>query len=57
MDGFEGAELGITDFVHDEIERHLLIIAGDREDLPEHGLEAEVFALRGRDVFLEKFLV
>ena len=57
MNGFEGAELGVADFVHDEIEGHLLIIASDREDLPEHGLEAEVFALRGQDVFLEKFLV
>ena len=57
VDGFEGGELGVADFVHHEIEGHLLIVAGDGEDFAENRLQAEVLALGGEDVFLEKLLV
>ena len=56
-DGFERVELRLADFIEDEIERHLLVVAGDREDLTEDRLQAHVFALGGKDVLLEELLI
>jgi hypothetical protein len=56
-DGFQRSELGVTDFVEYEIESHFLVVALDRKDLFEHGLEADVLALRGEDILLQEILI
>ena len=55
--GFEGVELRLADFIEHEIERHLLVVAGDREDFLKDRLQAHVFALGGEDVLLEELLI
>src|SRR4029434_5681873 len=47
-------QLWLADFVMTEIERSFLIIALDRENFLEHGLQAVVFAFVKRHVFLQE---
>ncbi len=50
----EGAHLRVADVVGDEIEDDFLVVAFDREDLLEYGLEADFLALRGQHILLEE---
>ncbi len=50
-------ELRLADFVHDEIERHFLVIALDGEHLLEDRLQAKFLALGREDALLEKLLI
>ena len=54
---FQRAELRLADFVVAELELDLLVVALDRENFGEHGLQALVLALVGGDFLLEKILV
>ena len=51
---FEGAQLRLADFVMAEIERRLFVVALDRENFLEDGLQAGILPLGERNVFLEK---
>ena len=51
---FERAQFRLANFIMAEIERRLLVVALDRENFLENGLQAGVFPLAGRDVFLQK---
>ncbi len=51
---FERAQFRLADFVLAEIESRLFVVALDRENFLEHGLETGVLPLARRDVFLQK---
>ena len=54
---FERGQLRLADFVMAEIEGRLLVVALDREDFLEHGLEAGVLPLRRGHVLLQELHV
>ena len=51
---FQRAQFRLADFVMAEIEGRFLVVALDRENFLEDSLQAGVFPLARRDVFLQK---
>ena len=50
----EGAQFRLANFILAEIKRRLFVVAFDRKNLLENGLQTGVFPLVRRDVFLQK---
>ena len=50
----ERAQFRLADFIMAEIERRLFVVALDRENFLENGLQTGVFPLARRDVFLQE---
>ena len=53
----EPIEFRLADFIGMEIEDAFAVITFDRENLREHGLESQIFALGRRLIGLQKFLI
>ena len=51
---FQRSQFWLADLVMTEIQRRLFVVALDRENFLEHGLQAVVLAFGKRHVFLEK---
>jgi hypothetical protein len=57
VNGFKGVELRIANFVLDEVEDHLLVIALDGEDLLKDSLKANDLPLFRFETALEELII